>query len=248
MNNKVAIVTGSSRGIGAETAKLLAQRGAKVVVNYARSATAAEEVVASIQKKGGQAIAIQADARNMEQMSQLVEETVKAYGTVDILVHNAGMSFPKKTFEDIEWEEFIQKTNDELQAAFVSTKAVLPYMKKQQYGKLVYVSSGLSNHPAPSFIAHGTSKGGLNSFVRYIAQEVGKQGITANVISPGLVETDATADLPQGFKQQQESFLPLGRLGRPEDIAKAIAFYASDDSSYITGSYTPVSGGGEMNS
>lgn len=247
MNNKVAIVTGSSRGIGAETAKLLAQRGAKVVVNYARSATAAEEVVEAIQKRGGQAIAIQADARNMEQMSQLVEETVKVYGTVDILVHNAGMSFPKKTFEEMEWEEFIQKTNDELQAAFVSTKVVLPYIKKQQYGKLVYVSSGLSNHPAPAFIAHGTSKGGLNSFVKYIAQEVGKQGITANIVSPGLVETDATADLPQEFKQQQESFLPLGRLGRPEDIAKTIAFYASDDSSYITGSYTPVSGGGEMN-
>uniref|UniRef100_UPI000AF82728 SDR family NAD(P)-dependent oxidoreductase n=1 Tax=Peribacillus muralis TaxID=264697 RepID=UPI000AF82728 len=122
-----------------------------------------------------------------------------------------------------------------------------PYMKKQQYGKLVYVSSGLSNHPAPYFIAHGTSKGGLNSFVRYIAQEVGKQGITANAVSPGLVETDATADLPKEFKQQQEFFLPLGRLGRPEDIAKAIAFYASDDSAYLTGSYMPVSGGGEMN-
>lgn len=247
MNGKVAIITGSSRGIGAETAKLLAQRGVKVVVNYARSATAAEEVVEFIQQRSGEAIAIQADARDMEQMRHLVEETVKTYGTVDILVHNAGMSFAKKTFEDVTWEEFIQKTNDELQAAFVSTKMVLPYMKKQNYGKLVYVSSGLSNHPAPYFIAHGTSKGGLNSFVRYIAQEVGKNGVTANVVSPGLVETDATADLPKEFKQQQESFLPLGRLGCPEDIAKAIAFYASDDSAYLTGSYMPVSGGGEMN-
>lgn len=247
MNGKVAIITGSSRGIGAETAKLLAQRGVKVVVNYAKSATAAEEVVEFIQQRGGEAIAIQADARDMEQVRYLVEETVKTYGTVDILVHNAGMSFAKKTFEDMTWEEFIQKTNDELQAAFVSTKMVLPYMKKQNYGKLVYVSSGLSNHPAPYFIAHGTSKGGLNSFVRYIAQEVGKHGVTANVVSPGLVETDATADLPKEFKQQQESFLPLGRLGRPEDIAKAIAFYASDDSAYLTGSYMPVSGGGEMN-
>ncbi|MBU8588990.1 SDR family oxidoreductase [Priestia megaterium] len=247
MNGKVAIITGSSRGIGAETAKLLAQRGVKVVVNYAKSATAAEEVVEFIQQRGGEAIAIQADARDMEQMRYLVEETVKTYGTVDILVHNAGMSFAKKTFEDMTWEEFIQKTNDELQAAFVSTKMVLPYMKKQNYGKLVYVSSGLSNHPAPYFIAHGTSKGGLNSFVRYIAQEVGKHRVTANVVSPGLVETDATADLPEEFKQQQESFLPLGRLGRPEDIAKAIAFYASDDSAYLTGSYMPVSGGGEMN-
>ncbi|GED15616.1 SDR family NAD(P)-dependent oxidoreductase [Aneurinibacillus migulanus] len=247
MNGKVAIVTGASRGIGAATAKTLAGRGAKVVVNYARNATAAEEVVASIKEKDGEAIAIQADARNVEQMNNLVEETVKTYGTVDILVHNAGMSFVKKSFEDMSWDEFIQKTNDELQAAFVSTKVVLPYMKKQNYGKLVYVSSGLSNHPGPNFISHGTSKGALNSFVRYIAQELGSQGITANVVSPGLVETDATASIPEGFKQQQAAFLPLGRIGQPKDIAKAIAFYASDDSAYLTGSYLPVSGGGEMN-
>ncbi|HJV47088.1 MAG TPA: SDR family oxidoreductase [Bacillota bacterium] len=246
MKGKVAIVTGSSRGIGAATAKILSQRGAKVVVNYARSAASAEEVVASIRENGGEAIAIQADARNMEQMSSMVEEAVKTYGTVDIMVHNAGMSFAHKSFEEMTWEEFIQKTNDELQAAFVSTKAVLTYMKKQNYGKLVYVSSGLSNQPGPNFIAHGTSKGALNSFVRYIAQELGNQGITANVVSPGLTETDATASIPEEFKQKQGAFLPLGRIGQPEDIAKAIAFYASDDSVYITGSYLPVSGGGEM--
>ncbi|MBA4496104.1 SDR family NAD(P)-dependent oxidoreductase [Paenactinomyces guangxiensis] len=246
MNGKVAIVTGASRGIGAATAKILAERGAKVVVNYARNAGAAEAVLASIREKGGEAIAIQADARNREQMNHLVEEAVKAFGTVDILVHNAGMNFVKKSFEDMTWDEFIQKTNDELQAAFVSTKAVLPYMKEQKYGRLVYVSSGLSNHPGPDFISHGTSKGALNSFVRYIAQELGRQGITANIVSPGLVETDATASIPEQFKQQQAASLPLGRIGQPEDIAKAIAFYASDDSAYLTGSYLPVSGGGEM--
>ncbi|RAL25834.1 SDR family NAD(P)-dependent oxidoreductase [Thermoflavimicrobium daqui] len=247
MNGKIAIVTGASRGIGAATARILAERGAKVVVNYARSAAAAEDVVELIRKKGGEAIAIQADARNREEMSNLVDQTVKTYGRIDILVHNAGMNFVQKSFEDMTWDEFIQKTNDELQAAFVSTKVVLPYMKKQSYGKLIYVSSGLSNHPGPHFIAHGTSKGALNSFVKYIAQELGSQGITANVVSPGMVETDATASIPKEFKQQQASFLPLGRIAQPDDIAKAIAFYASDDSSYITGSYLPVSGGGEMN-
>ncbi|KJD45929.1 SDR family NAD(P)-dependent oxidoreductase [Paenibacillus terrae] len=245
MQGKVAIVTGASRGIGAATAKILAERGAKVVVNYARNSTEANKVVASIRENGGEAFAIQADARGMEQMSTLVEETIKNC-TVDILVHNAGMSFVQKSFEDMTFDEFIQKTNDELQAAFVSTKVVLPYMKKQNYGKLIYISSGLSNHPGPNFIAHGTSKGALNSFVKYIAQELGSQGITANVVSPGLVETDATTSMPEGFKHQLTTSLPLGRIGYPEDIAKAIAFYASDDSAYLTGSYLPVSGGGEM--
>lgn len=216
MNGKVSIVTGASRGIGAAAAKILAQRGAKVVVNYVRNVAAAAEVVASIREKGGEAIAIQADATNMEKMNTLVKETVKTYGTVDILVHNAGFNFVKKSFEDMTWDEFIQKTNDELQAAFVSTKVVLPYMKKQNYGKLVYVSSGLSNQPGPTFISHGTSKGALNSFVRYIAQELGGQGITANVVSPGLVETDATASMPEGFKQQRAAILPLGRIGKPD--------------------------------
>lgn len=247
MNDKVSIITGASRGIGAETAKLLAQKGSKVVINYAHSSVAAEEVVSEIKENGGEAFAIQADARDITEMQKLVEETINKYGKIDVFVHNVGMNFPKKTFENIEWDEFIQKTNDELEAAFISTKLILPHMKKQNYGKLVYVSSGLSNHPAPNFIAHGTSKSGLNSFVRYIAQEVGKYGITANIVSPGLVETDATKDLPKEFKEKQESALPLGRLGRPSDIAKTIAFYTSDDSGYITGSYTPVSGGGEMN-
>ncbi|WCM60717.1 SDR family oxidoreductase [Paenibacillus polymyxa] len=246
MNEKVVIVTGASRGIGAATSKILAERGAKVIVNYANNSTAANEVVASILEKGGDATAIQADVRDMEQMSKMVEETIKIYGTINVLVHNAGMSFVKKSFEDMIFDEFIQKSHDELQAAFTSTKSVLPYMKKQKYGKLIYVSSGLSNQPAPNFIAHGTSKGALNSFVRYIAQELGSEGITANIVSPGLVETDAITFLPEEFKKQQGISLPLGRIGVPMDIAKTIAFYASDDSDYLTGSYLPVSGGGEM--
>ncbi|MGX4585536.1 SDR family NAD(P)-dependent oxidoreductase [Paenibacillus chitinolyticus] len=246
MKGKVAIITGSSRGIGAAAAKLLAGRGAKVIVNYASNASAAENVVASIRENGGEAAALQADARNAEQMNGLVSETASRFGSVDILVHNAGMNFVQKSFEDMSWEEFIQKTNDELQAAFVSTKAVLPFMKKQKSGKLVYVSSALGNHAAPLFISHGTSKGALNSFVRYIAQEFGGAGITANIVSPGMVDTDATASIPEAFKQQQAGRLPLGRIGQPVDIARAIAFYASEDSSYLTGTYLSVSGGGEM--
>lgn len=245
-NGKVAIITGASRGIGAATAKLLAARGAKVVVNYVNNLAAAEKVIADIHENGGEAIAIKADARNQEQMNKLAEETISKYGKIDILVNNAGMSFVMKPLESMEWEEFIQKTNDELQSAFVSTKAVLPNMKEQNYGRIIYVSSSLSNDPVPNFIAHGTSKGAINSFVKYVTQEFSKYGITANIVSPGMVETDATAYVPEEFKKQMAAMLPLGRLAQPADIAKAIAFYASDDSAYITGSYLPVSGGGEM--
>ena len=146
----------------------------------------------------------------------------------------------------MEWEEFIHKTDDELQAAFFGTKAVIEHMKEQQYGKLVYISSGLSKRAAPNFLAHGVSKSSLNAFVKYIADEYADQGITANTVAPGMVETNATSGMPQEYKDKQASFVPMKRIAQPEDVAKAVAFYASDDSAYITGSYMPVSGGSEM--
>lgn len=248
LKDKVIIVTGGSRGIGAATAELLAAKGATVAVNYYQNQKAAEEVTARIVNNGGSAIAIQADARDEEEMTNLCEQTASHFGRIDALINNAGMSFTPKDFASITWEEFIQKTNDELKAAFSSTKAVLPYMKQQQYGRLVYISSGLSNEAVPGFISNGTSKGALNSYVRYIAQEFAKDGITANTVSPGMTETDATAGMPVEMKEIQASMIPAGRIAKPIDIARAAAFFASEESEYMTGIYVPVSGGDEMNS
>lgn len=246
MNGKTAIVTGSSHDIGAATAKLLGERGANVVVNYYSSPDAAEKVVEYIENNGGRAIAVKADARDKEDLAQLAQKAKETFGSIDIFVHNAGMKFPMKSFEDMEWDEFIHKTDDELQAAFFGTKAVIPYMKEQKYGKLVYISSGLSKRAAPNFLAHGVSKSSLNAFVKYVADEFSDQGITANTVAPGMVETNVTSGMPQEYKDQQASFVPMKRIAQPEDVAKAVAFFASNDSDYITGSYMPVSGGSEM--
>lgn len=247
MIEKVAIITGASRGIGAATAKLFAEYGAKVVVNYANNTKAAQEVVESIRAKGGESIAIQADVRNQDEMDSLVNETISHFGKVDVLVNNAAIGFAMKSFCDMKWDEFRPKLEEEMKAAFIPTKAVLPIMKEQKYGKLVYISSSLSHQPMPNFIAHGTAKGALNSFVKYVAQELGPFHITANVVAPAMVETDATKHAPVEQKEGVKMSTPLGRIAKPEDIARSVLYFASDQSAFITGTYAPVSGGMEMN-
>ncbi len=247
MNGKVAVITGASRGIGAATAQLFAENGAKVVVNYANSTEAAQQVVKAIRAKGGEGIAVKADVRNEDQINALVDQTISQFGKVDILVSNAAIQFSMKTFSDMKWDEFKPKLEEELKAAFMATKAVLPIMKEQKYGKLVYISSSLSHQPLPPFIAHGTAKGALNSFVKYLAQELGSYNITANTLAPSMVETDATKHTPIEEKEKTAMFTPLGRIATPDDIARAALFMASDQSAFITGAYMPVSGGMEMN-
>lgn len=246
LEGKVAIVTGGARGIGRAAAKVLAQEGAKVVVNYLSNKAAAEDTIFEINGCGGQAIGIQADVRDAVQMSHLVKETKAAFnGRVDVLVSNANIDFVKKPFGEITWEEFAYKLNGELQAAFTATQAVLPTMTEQKYGRIVYTSSGSAKHATRNFVAHGTAKGGLDSFAKFIALEYGPLGITANVIAPGLTETEASAHTPEieRIRKGVVNVTPLGRTARPEDIADVIAFFASDASRFVTGSYTPVNGG-----
>ncbi len=246
MEGRVAIVTGGGQGIGAATARLLAQRGAAVTVNYLSNSAAADQLVAEIKKSGGKATAIRADIRIPEQVNELVSQTLSEYKRIDIMVNNANMSFVQKPFLEMAWDEFAQKLNDEMKAAFYMTKAVAPTMIEQKYGRLVYVASGLAKHPGPRFIAHGSSKAALAGFVRYIAQELGPHGITANTVSPGLTETRATAAQPAEFKQRLVAVTPMSRIGQPDDVAKVIAFYASEDCGFVTGAYTPVNGGAQM--
>jgi 3-oxoacyl-[acyl-carrier protein] reductase len=206
---------------------------------------AAESVVAEIQAAGGVACAIQADVRDEQQVAQLIAEIMKTYGHLNILVSNAAMRSRFAPFEQMTWEEFSQRVNDELQAAFRVTQAVLPVMTLQRYGRLVYVGSEHANGPAlPGAIAHGTAKAALVTFVKYLAYELGPRGITANVVSPGGVATEASAAfLPAAFTQRIVAAIPLGRVARPEDIASVIAFLASDESGFMTGTCTPVTGG-----
>lgn len=244
--DRVALVTGSSRGIGAETVKLLADRGAKVVVNYHSSEAAAHAVADEIRDAGGEALVAQADVRDEGAVEGMVEGVLDHWGRIDVLVNNANMPFATKSFASMTWDEFSSKLDAELKAAFTVSKAVLPHMVDQEYGRAVYVSSGAGKSPAPGFIAHGTAKGGLDSFAKYIAQEYGPHGITANVVAPGLVETDATAGHIDEVREQVASQTPLDRVAQPEDVAHAIAALAGEDAQFVTGTYTPVNGGNEM--
>ncbi|MFH5183697.1 SDR family NAD(P)-dependent oxidoreductase [Paenibacillus sp. TAB 01] len=247
LQGKVAIVTGGARGIGSAASKLLALRGAKVVVNYVHNHDAAQAVVDAIRTDGGEAISVQADIRDENQAAELIKKTKESFGgSIDILVNNANMSFATKPFAEMTWDEFSQKLNDELKSAFVMTKAVIPSMVEQKYGRIIYISSGLGKHPSPNMIAHGTAKGGIDTFALYIASEFGPQGITANVVAPGAVETDATAFMPDEMKQMISNFTPLRRMAQPHDVAGVISFLASDDSQFLTGTYTPVNGGSYM--
>jgi 3-oxoacyl-[acyl-carrier protein] reductase len=244
---RVALVTGASSGIGAATARLLAARGMRVVVNYLHSSRAAEEVVADIRAAGGQAMAVQADVREEAAVRSMIERVGSAWGGVDVLVHNALTPYVIKPFQEMTWEELGGKLDDEMRAAFVVTKAVLPAMTEQGWGRLIYLGTGLSRRPREGMIALGTAKAALTQFARYLAQELGPQGITVNVVEPGPVEdTRMAAVIDEEQKQRQAAATPLGRLARPGDVAQAVAFYAGDDNAFMTGTTAAVNGGMAM--
>jgi 3-oxoacyl-[acyl-carrier protein] reductase len=241
---RVALVTGSSSGIGAATASLLAARGMRVVVNYLHSEAAAGEVVAGIEAAGGQAMAVRADVRDEAAVGALTERVGAAWGGIDVLVHNALTPYAIKPFQEMTWAELGGKLDDELRAAFVVTRAVLPAMTERRWGRIVYLGTGLSRRPREGMIALGTAKAALAQFARYLAQELGPRGITVNVVEPGPVaETRISQVLDEEQTRRQVAATPLGRLARPADVARAVAFYASDVSAFMTGTSAAVNGG-----
>ncbi|MFF5275420.1 SDR family NAD(P)-dependent oxidoreductase [Streptomyces sp. NPDC000133] len=244
---RVALVTGASSGIGAATARLLAARGMRVVINYLRSSKSAEEVVAGIEAAGGQAMAVRADVREEAAVESMVEQVGAAWGDVDVLVHNALIPYAVKSFQDMTWEELGGKLDAEMHAAFAVTKAVLPAMAEQGWGRIIYLGTGLSRRPREGMIALGTAKAALEQFARYLAQELGPQGITVNVVAPGPVESRMTDDVfDAAHKQRQVAATPLGRLASPADVAQAVAFYAGEDNAFMTGTTAAVNGGMSM--
>jgi len=246
MQERVVLVTGASRGIGAAAAKLLGAHGAKVAVNYHTSEQAAHDVVAAIEAAGGRAIAVQADVRRREDVDAMVEAVSAELGPVDTLVINASIQFPVVPFLEYPWEAFQNKLLGELSAAFHCARAVVPGMVERGTGCIIAVSSGLSRHPGPGFCAHSTAKSGLDAFAKSLALELGPHGIRVNVVAPGLTITDATVFVPEEQKQMMARMTPLGRNAQPEDVAGVILAMAADETGFVTGSYVPVSGGGLM--
>jgi 3-oxoacyl-[acyl-carrier protein] reductase len=238
------MITGASRGIGAATALVLAKRGFRVVVNHRASAPQAEEVVTAIAAAGGEAVAIKADVTVSDDVTAMVGEIAQRWGGVDVLVSNALIPYALTSFAELTWEPLGGKLDRELHAAFLLTKAVVPGMISRGYGRLIYLSTTLSRWPRDRMIALGVSKAALDQFVRYIALELAPHGITANLVSPATVEgTTMSQHLTRERMQELAAAVPMRRLVRPEDVAMAVAFLASDDSGFTTGHSLPVNGG-----
>jgi len=246
LQDKVAIVTGASRGIGAETAKLLAAHGAKVAVNYHMSRERAEQVLAEIRLHGGEGIAVRADVTERPQVEALVRETQEQLGPVDILVNNAAIPFPVVPFTECRWEDFERKITLEMAACFHPCQAVIPGMLRRGHGCIVNVSSGLSRSPGVGYSSHSAAKSALDALSKSLAMELGPAGIRVNVVAPGLTDTDATAFVPPQVREMIAAHTPLRRIGRPEDVAGAVLFCCADWSRFVSGAYLPVSGGSLM--
>jgi 3-oxoacyl-[acyl-carrier protein] reductase len=246
LEGRTALVTGSSRGIGAASARLLAAEGAAVAVNYFHSEEAARALVGEIEAAGGRAAAYGADIREQAAVSVMVEAIEGELGPLDTVVINASIGFPMKPFLEYRWEEFEAKLTGELRAAFWVTQAVVPGMIERRRGCIIGISSGLARHSGFGFSAHSSAKAGLEGLMRSLALELGPHGIRVNTVAPGLTVTDATAHLPAERREQTARVTPLGRLAQPADVAGAVLLLASDHACFVSGGLLAPSGGIQM--
>lgn len=250
LENRVAIVTGASRGIGRAIAIIFAREGARVVVNYRRQEGKAEEVVKIIKKAGGRAFAFQADVANRTAVYRMVESTIKEFGGVDILVNNAGLGASDASLLELKDEDFDAMFNTNVKGVLICTQAVASHMIKNRYGKVVNISSvaGLGTSALPGNLLYAGTKGAVNVISKRIALELGPHGIYVNAIAPGLIRTDMAFGRlsPSERKRKIRSFNEnsmLNRVGEPEDVANVALFLASDESNFITAQVISVDGG-----
>ncbi|GKU83104.1 3-oxoacyl-ACP reductase [Niallia sp. NCCP-28] len=249
VNNKVALITGASRGIGAAIAKKLASEGAFVVVNYLKNKELAEKVIEEIESQGGQGVALQADVQNAEQVGLMAAQIIDSFGAIDIVINNALSHYtfnPKtrKTAWDIDWQDYQNQWEGNVHGAFNICQAVLPYMKNQMSGRIINIVSNLIDFPVIPYHDYTTSKMALLGFTRNLAKELGVFRITVNAIAPGLTyPTDSSMETKEDIREKIMEMTPLKRLAVPEDIAGSALFLASDLASFMTGQCLYVDGG-----
>lgn len=239
LSGKVAIVTGSSRGIGRAIAERLAQDGASVVINYARSADKAKEAIAGIEARGGQALALQADMSQVKDIRHLFQATVDHFGHLDILVNNAGLAVYKPLAEVTE-EEFDATFTLNARGTFFALQEAARRMADG--GRIVSISTGGTVSASPTASFYAGSKAAVEQFTKALAKEIGGRGITVNVVSPGFTDTEMLANNPQ-FKEKGAKMSPLGRLGQPADVADVVAFLVSEQARWLTGQNIQAGGG-----
>ncbi|MCR5447716.1 MAG: 3-oxoacyl-[acyl-carrier-protein] reductase [Schwartzia sp.] len=242
LDGKCALVTGASRGIGRAIAVKLASEGAKVALNYAGNAAAAEEVKKEIEAAGGQAITVQADVSDPASVEAMIQTVVDAFGQIDILVNNAGITRDGLLIR-MKDEDFDAVINTNLKGIFYTTKLVSKLMMKKRFGRIVNMASvvGLTGNAGQTNYA--AAKAGVIGFSKSAAKELAARGITVNMVAPGFIETDMTAVIPEKAKEAMMGGIPLGRAGKPEDVANAVLFLVSDQAAYITGQVLKVDGG-----
>ena len=242
--NQVAVVTGASKGIGADIAKSLAAEGASVVVNYASSKEGADKVVAAITAKGGKAIAVQGDVSKQADITRLFEETKKAFGKLDILVNNAGI-YAFAPLSEITEELFHNQFNLNVLGLLLTTKEATKYFNGDG-GSVINISSAVTTLYPPGSATYTATKAAVDAITVILSKELGAKGIRVNAINPGMVETEGVQSagfLGSDFEKGIVAQTPLGRIGKPDDISPAAVFLASSDSKYMTGQTVNISGG-----
>jgi 3-oxoacyl-[acyl-carrier protein] reductase len=242
LTGKIALVTGASRGIGRAIALKLATLGATVVVNYNKNLAAADEVVAAITQSGGQAITAQGDVSVFADAQKVIKATIDAYGRLDILINNAGTT-RDNLLALMKEEEFDLVIANDLKSVFNCSKAALRQMMKQKYGRIVNITSVAGIVGNPGQTNYSAAKAGIIGFTKAMAKEYGAKNIAVNAVAPGYIPTDLTNVLPQDIKDGIIKFTALGRMGTVDEVANAVAFFASDAASYITGQVLAVDGG-----
>ena len=248
LKGKVAIVTGSSRGIGKAVAERFAREGARIVVNYVRNKKAADAVAAGIRKAGGEAVAVKADVSKRADAERLIKSAIRAFGRLDIVVSNAGIVIDRPFIESTD-EDWIASIENNLHGFFNVCQAALKPMLKQKWGRIIATCSCITevaDFGGNKFSVCTASKGGITAMLRPIAAEVAREGVTVNGVSPGYIATEMLGEIDPAGLEATLGLVPMRRYGKPEEIAAAMAFLASEDAAYITGQVLRVNGGLSM--